>query len=337
MHARARIRRRRLQGESDLVSDADVTNGATRLKNWVIAALGWLVFHLGLHRRLSAGRAVIVLFHRVDDRYPGTPINSTRREFESFLTFFKRFYTVISLGDLLERLRRGDDVSNCLVITFDDGYLDNYRDAAPALARHGLPACFFVVTEFLGSNRVPWWDEELGIQSEWMDWDQLRALHAQGFEIGAHTMSHVDLGVTVGDPAVAEIAGSQEAAGTRTWRADRVLQLSLRPPAPDRGREPQGGPGRRVLVLSVGLRRSRQGRRRPVQAQPYADLALVPFAVPVRVRCGVPPHVKPRCRVGGKAYVRRCRPAPLPRSPPRGSSTRKRSVRRGPHSCSGAA
>ena len=210
MHARARIRRRRLQGESDLVSDADVTNGATRLKNWVIAALGWLVFHLGLHRRLSAGRAVIVLFHRVDDRYPGTPINSTRREFESFLTFFKRFYTVISLGDLLERLRRGDDVSNCLVITFDDGYLDNYRDAAPALARHGLPACFFVVTEFLGSNRVPWWDEELGIQSEWMDWDQLRALHAQGFEIGAHTMSHVDLGVTVGDPAVAEIVGAKK-------------------------------------------------------------------------------------------------------------------------------
>ncbi len=171
--------------------------------------LGWLVFHLGLHRWLSADRAVIVLFHRVDDRYPGTPINSTRSEFWKFLKFFKRFYTVISLRELLDRLLRGDDVSNCLAITFDDGYLDNYSDAAPMLARLGLPACFFVVTGYIGSDCVPWWDEELGIPSEWMNWDQVRSLHAQGFEIGAHTMSHLDLGVSVGDVSFAEIAGSK--------------------------------------------------------------------------------------------------------------------------------
>jgi peptidoglycan/xylan/chitin deacetylase (PgdA/CDA1 family) len=183
--------------------------GVSRFGKRVEAGLGWLIFHLGLHRRLSRGRAVIVAFHRIDDRYPGTPINTTGPELAAFLAFFKRFYSVISLPELLERLRRGDDVTNCLVITFDDGYRDNFSTAAPMLARHGLPACFFLVTDFVDSNITPWWDEEQGIRSEWMSWDEVRSLRAQGFEVGAHTMRHVDLGVTVGRDALAEIAGAK--------------------------------------------------------------------------------------------------------------------------------
>ena len=79
------------------------------------------------------------------------------------------------------------------------------------LAEHGLPACFFVGTEFIGSQRQPWWDEELAIRAEWMTWEQLRSLHAQGFEIGAHTMNHVDLGKPLdGDRAFEEIMGSRQ-------------------------------------------------------------------------------------------------------------------------------
>ena len=221
-------------------------NGIIRLKAWVKTGLGWVVFHLGIHRWLSRGRAVIVLFHRVDDRYPGTPINSTRSEFEAFLKFFKRFYIVISLEELLERLRDGRDLSNRVVITFDDGYLDNYRDAAPLLARHGLPACFFVVTEYMGSNSVPWWDKELGIESEWMNWDQVRALRTQGFEVGAHTMNHVDLGVTIGDDAVSEIAQSKQ-------RLERELGESVNYFSYPYGRRHQIAEENRVAVERAGF------------------------------------------------------------------------------------
>jgi peptidoglycan/xylan/chitin deacetylase (PgdA/CDA1 family) len=178
-----------------------------RIKSW----LGWLIFHLGLHRRLMRGRAIIALFHRVDDRYAGNPLTSTREEFAAYLKFFRRFYTVISLGEFLARLARGDDISGCLVITFDDGYLDNFREAAPLLAGEGLPACFFVATEFVGSELQPWWDHELGVRAEWMDWEQIRSLHQQGFEIGAHTMNHVELGAALhGEHGFAEISGSKQ-------------------------------------------------------------------------------------------------------------------------------
>ncbi len=184
----------------------------TRAVAWrVKVAVAWVLFRTGLHRRLLRGRALIALFHRVDDRYGGTPITLTRAEFSRYVRFFGRFYTVLPLGELLERLRGGEDITGCLAITFDDGYLDNFRHAAPMLAEHGLPACFFVGTEFIGSQRQPWWDEELAIRAEWMTWEQLRSLHAQGFEIGAHTMNHVDLGKPLdGDRAFEEIMGSRQ-------------------------------------------------------------------------------------------------------------------------------
>ena len=186
-----------------------MTGRFARAKGRVKGAAAWVIYHIGLHKRLSRGRALIVVFHRVDDRYGDTPLNNTTAEFAAYLAFFKRFYSVISLGELLDRLRNGDDLSGRIVITFDDGYLDNYREAAPILRRFNLPACFFVVTDFMGSTHVPWWDEDLGIRSEWMSWEQVRALRAQGFDIGPHTMSHVDLGVTVGTDAFAEISGSK--------------------------------------------------------------------------------------------------------------------------------
>jgi peptidoglycan/xylan/chitin deacetylase (PgdA/CDA1 family) len=81
-----------------------------------------------------------------------------------------------------------------LSITFDDGYRDNYEVAAPILKRLDLPATFFVTTGFIGTRRVAPWDQNLVRQPGWMDWDQVRSLASQGFEIGCHTDTHIDMG-----------------------------------------------------------------------------------------------------------------------------------------------
>jgi peptidoglycan/xylan/chitin deacetylase (PgdA/CDA1 family) len=113
----------------------------------------------------------------------------------------------VSFRTLIAKLDRREDISNHLAVTFDDGYRDNRR-AANELLRRSMPACFFIATEFIGSQRVPWWDAEAGIQSEWMSWDDVRSLRDDGFELGAHTKNHVDLAVVSGDEAMEEIAGS---------------------------------------------------------------------------------------------------------------------------------
>jgi peptidoglycan/xylan/chitin deacetylase (PgdA/CDA1 family) len=45
------------------------------------------------------------------------------------------------------------------MITFDDGYRDNFTAAFPILKAAGVPAVFFIPTGFVGTSQVPWWDE----------------------------------------------------------------------------------------------------------------------------------------------------------------------------------
>jgi peptidoglycan/xylan/chitin deacetylase (PgdA/CDA1 family) len=171
--------------------------------------LGGLLYRSRLHRTLWRNRAAIVIFHRVDDRYPGDPITCSFEQFRAYCDFFHRYFIVISLGELLERLGSGRDISRRLVITFDDGYRDNAR-CALELKRRGLPACFFVTTEFVGSSRNAWWDSLRSIHSEWMSWDDVRGLHALGFELAPHTATHANLGAVSGAHAVAEIVGAKQ-------------------------------------------------------------------------------------------------------------------------------
>lgn len=152
---------------------------------------------------------MVVLFHRVDDRLKGNPIACTAADFRRYCAFFRAHFDVIPVGELVRRLRAGEDVGGCLAITFDDGYRDNVDVAAPILQLYGLPACFFIATGLIGTNIRMHWDHEFGVPSAWMQWDQVRALRARGFEIGAHTVSHVDLGMVEGVAAHEEIRGSR--------------------------------------------------------------------------------------------------------------------------------
>ena len=68
-----------------------------------------------------------------------------------------------------------------VAITFDDGYLDNYRHAFPILQEAGLAATFFVTPEDVGKQGF-------------MTWEMLREMAAvPGFEIGSHSLEHKPL------------------------------------------------------------------------------------------------------------------------------------------------
>ena len=194
--------------EASKAGRAPVKLGVARRR--LKGALGHLLYRTGLYKLLWRQRAVIVLFHRLDDRYPDDGITCSRAQFTEFCQFFARYFEVITLGELLERLQRGADISRRLVITFDDGYRDNYEFAAPELRKRGLPACYFIVTGYVGADQSAERDARRSIRSEWMNWDQVRSLLEQGFELGAHTITHPDCGHIAGTEATWEIAGSKE-------------------------------------------------------------------------------------------------------------------------------
>ena len=71
--------------------------------------------------------------------------------------FLKSNVDIVSPPDIPDILRNGR--GRYVLLTFDDGYVDNYRVAYPILKSYGVPATFFVATGFLDNPRLAWWDE----------------------------------------------------------------------------------------------------------------------------------------------------------------------------------
>ena len=156
--------------------------------------LGHGLFAAHLDALLLRNAALVVAFHRVQKTDPTDSLSIDPETFERHCRFYQRYFRVVPLREIVSRLERRLPLDRHLAITFDDGYRDNFENARPVLETLSLPATFFVVSDWIGSNVVPWWDRARGACHPWMNWDQVRALHRSGFEIGAHTSTHVDLG-----------------------------------------------------------------------------------------------------------------------------------------------
>jgi peptidoglycan/xylan/chitin deacetylase (PgdA/CDA1 family) len=191
--------------------------------------------------------ALVVVFHRVDETDGLDSLTIGPEQFERHCRFFQRYFQVLPLEDVVQRMETGAPLQRVLAITFDDGYRDNYTNAAPILERLGLPATFFVVSQWMGSTVVPWWDARRGVRHPWMTWDEVRSLRRRGFEIGAHTRTHADLGQIVGEEADAEIRGG---------RAELEMQLGepVRTFAYPYGGREHLSEASRALVRQAGFR-----------------------------------------------------------------------------------
>lgn len=89
---------------------------------------------------------------------------------------------------------KSKDVKNTCIITFDDGYLDNYEYAAPILETFGFRATIFCVSGKIGKV-TDWTKDPLWGGIPLMDAAEVRELNQRGFEIGSHTRTHCDLGI----------------------------------------------------------------------------------------------------------------------------------------------
>ena len=172
-------------------------------------AIGRIVFASHLNELLLRQVAVVVAFHRVDEGPDAGGLSIDPAMFERYCRFFQRHFHVIPLRALIGKLERRELLNRHLAITFDDGYRDNFDQAAAVLERLGLPATFFVVSQWIGSDVVPWWDRGQNVRRPWMTWDQVRSLRRRGFDIGAHTRTHADLGQVSGADAQDEILGGR--------------------------------------------------------------------------------------------------------------------------------
>jgi peptidoglycan/xylan/chitin deacetylase (PgdA/CDA1 family) len=132
--------------------------------------LSWLddIGALDVVLRRRAGTAAdwlpVLAYHRVAEPTRGYPydrgvIDCTPRSFDRQLATLKQYFSVIGLDQLLAWFDHREPLPpNPVMITFDDGYRDNYEQALPILQHHGLKAVFFISSGYVTDRRMFWWD-----------------------------------------------------------------------------------------------------------------------------------------------------------------------------------
>jgi peptidoglycan/xylan/chitin deacetylase (PgdA/CDA1 family) len=141
----------------------------------------------------------ILLYHRIDispikSRYYVTP-----EKFEAQLKLLHEWeYTTITTRMLIQAITQGAELPpRPLLITFDDGHLDNYTIAFPIMQKYGFTGVLYIVYNYIDAD-------------QYMNVDQILEMHNAGWEVGSHSLNHFDLTKLDDDKKRAEIVESRE-------------------------------------------------------------------------------------------------------------------------------
>jgi len=130
---------------------------------------------------LAGDQANIFIYHRFgEERYPST--NIALEDFAAQLEVLDQGgFHVVTLGAVIDSWREGRPLpERTVVLTVDDAFRSFLEGAMPLLRRYRFPVTLFVNTDAVGAG-------------QYLDWDELRALAAEGVEIGNHSASHAYL------------------------------------------------------------------------------------------------------------------------------------------------
>ena len=118
-----------------------------------------LIEHATLFNNVFPQRNIAVLmYHRIiDSEYNFWKLNVCPQTFEQHIRYISENYKVLRLEEEWRDIVKADQ--KYAVITFDDGYVDNYRFALPILEKYHVPATIFVSTDLIDTDEMYWWDE----------------------------------------------------------------------------------------------------------------------------------------------------------------------------------
>ena len=140
---------------------------------------------------------VVLNYHKIDRM--NIPLSVSPEEFDQQMSYFKTYnFNVIGLDRLYDYLEKGEPLpKKSVVITFDDGYSDNYDNAYPILKKYGFPATIFVITSLVG-------------KPNYITWAQAKEMSENGIGIDSHTVNHRTLSDMSSEKALNELKKSKE-------------------------------------------------------------------------------------------------------------------------------
>lgn len=146
-----------------------------------------IVFGYCAYLMHSAARSVPVLnYHQINDTAENSLTVHTDQFEEQMRYLAENGYTTITPDEMLDAWETGAPLpEKPVIITFDDGYVDNYRYAYPILEKYNLRATIFLITDYIGTY------------PNYMTWAQVEEMNDGGLiDFESHTLSHEKLDST---------------------------------------------------------------------------------------------------------------------------------------------
>ena len=145
----------------------------------IVLWFAWRLFSAGKIPRLR-----VLMYHKVSGNgyhdYLTIPANRLEDQFDYLL---KQGYSPILLSDLLNYIRFGASLPpKPVLITFDDGYRDNFTHMYPVLKKYGMKANIFLVPSFL--------QPENNAAGEYLQVRDIQAMNERLVEYGLHSYDH---------------------------------------------------------------------------------------------------------------------------------------------------
>jgi peptidoglycan/xylan/chitin deacetylase (PgdA/CDA1 family) len=183
------------------------------LKNGVYRSIGEAATGVGVPSFAPNRILCVLMYHKVND-VEGNSVTVPVSLFDEQMAQLRELdYRPVSLDDVIAHYLEGVALpSRAVLITFDDGYLDNLENAVPVLERYGYPAVLFAPIGYLGGKRPLPHDEHLasrGTVNRMLDWGDLADLERSGVRVESHGIGHKPLADLEVDEAAREITLSK--------------------------------------------------------------------------------------------------------------------------------
>lgn len=136
-------------------------------------------------RRRNKFKIPVFVFHSIKNGSKNDLFSINSKKFEKNIAFLKKNFEIIDfkkIDDFRKNKKSG------IVISFDDGYEDNYKNALPILRKYDVKAVFFILPKFIGKNNL--WNTRAESILRHMDKKEIVTLIEEGHTIGSHGISH---------------------------------------------------------------------------------------------------------------------------------------------------